>query len=73
MPEVRILRRAETESTDRFGGVFPALAVTDLTRFTGPRTVFLPLAEATEDAVKEAIRVDIERVMDPGGRETLEV
>lgn len=73
MPEVRILRRAETESTDRFGEVFPAMAVTYLTRATGPRTVFLPLKDATEDAIKEAIRVDLERATDPGGRETLEV
>lgn len=56
---VRIHSREETETLDEAGEARPVLGVTYSTRLIPPTTVFIPLAEVTEQRIADAIREDL--------------
>jgi len=56
---VRIHRREETEAVGDAGEIRAVLAVTYSTKLMPPATVFIPVAEATEERVAVAIREDL--------------
>lgn len=72
MPTVRIHQRTETETVDEAGTLRTVMAVTYSSRLVPPRTVFIPLAEATEERISQAIRDDL-AAAETEKPETLEV
>lgn len=59
MPEVRVLRRRQTQDPRDPAAGKPVLAVTYSTRTVPPRTVMVEGASPSEDAIRDAIRGDL--------------
>lgn len=59
MAEVQILSRVEAQQSDESGVAKPVLAVTYSTASVPPRTVTVPLADADDASIAEAIRQDL--------------
>ena len=72
MAAVQILSRLEGERPDESGVSKPVLVVTYSTAAVPPRSVTLPLAEADDAAVAEAIRLDLAAIND-GPAQTLTI
>lgn len=59
MTTVRVHSREETETLDEAGEARPVLGVTYSTKLIPPTTVFIPLAEVTEERIAAVIREDL--------------